>query len=59
MKHNILLWGTGDRAKRFIDNKYFDYCNILGFVDTYKKDFSFSNYPVYSPMEMKELIDKV
>ena len=38
MKNNILLWGPGQRAKKFIEKNFFATCNIIGFVDTYNNN---------------------
>ena len=59
MTHNILLWGTGERARNYIKAGYFKKCNILGCVDTYKKSDSFMDYKVYTLADMREIIESL
>ena len=59
MKYNIILWGTGERAKYRIKEGCFEECNIVGFIDTYKKEDSFMGYEVFTPEMLIEKIDKV
>lgn len=59
MKYNILIWGTGDRTKSYIERGYFSSCNIMGFVDSYKKNDEFMNCGVYFPEEINEKLSAV
>lgn len=59
MKYNILLWGTGERAKKILEKDLLKNCNILGIVDTFKKHDYFFNYKVYLPNEIKTMIDNI
>lgn len=58
MPYNILIWGTGSRAERYIEFEYFKKSKIIGFIDTYKFDFTFKGYHVYSTFALPELIVK-
>ena len=59
MKNTILIWGTGQRTKKYLNKAYFENCSVKGFVDTYKSEGVFMGYPVYSPNEISEIIDKI
>ena len=59
MKSKIILWGTGERAERFIKKNYFSECTIISFVDTYKKENSFMGYNIISPSKLKETIEQI
>lgn len=57
MKYSIFLWGIGERSQYFMQKKYFEKCEIAGFIDTYKNQEYFLGYKVYSPEElMKEIV---
>lgn len=45
-KYNVVIWGIGDRTKRYIKYNYFENCNIVGFVDTYMNNEIFQNVRV-------------
>ena len=59
MKHTILIWGTGGRAKKLLDRGCFDACETEGFVDTYQKGSDFMGRPVYRPEEAAEIMSYV
>lgn len=59
MIYNILLWGTGERARNYIRKQYFKNCNILGCVDTYKKLKIFMGYTVYTSTSICKIIESV
>ncbi len=59
MKHTILIWGTGERAKKLLDRGCFDACETEGFVDTYQKGSDFMGRPVYRPEEAAEIMSYV
>lgn len=48
----VLIWGTGKLTKKYMQYEYFTNCEIIGFVDSYKKDAFFMEYPVYEPSEI-------
>lgn len=56
MERTIILWGTGERARQFLERGYFKACRIYGFVDTYSKNESFLGYRVYAPEDLKEIL---
>lgn len=58
MKYNIILWGTGDRARRLVEEKFFDECNILGYVDTYKHSEYFMGCKVFSATDLKKVMEQ-
>lgn len=47
--YKILIWGTGDRARGYMQVRYFAACDIRGFIDTYSADTEYMGYPVYKP----------
>ncbi|WP_049946248.1 TylF/MycF/NovP-related O-methyltransferase [Butyrivibrio sp. WCD2001] len=48
---DVLVWGTGQLSWHIIN----DYTNgeIVGFIDTYKKEETFSGKPIYSPNKLE------
>lgn len=48
----ILIWGTGRLAARYMKFSYFAGYEIIGFVDSYKTDSQFMGYRVYRPEEI-------
>lgn len=48
----VLIWGTGKLVKRYMQYEYFVNCEIIGFVDSNKKDDLFMGYNVYEPSEI-------
>ena len=59
MKYNIFLWGTGERAKQRMEEGCFEECNIIGIVDTYKKENYFMGYEVFTPEMLVEKMAQV
>ena len=55
----IVLWGRGDRVKRYMKFNYFKNCEIVGFVDTYNFGSLFCEKIVFSPTHLTEIIDDV
>lgn len=51
----ILIWGTGKLAARYMKFDYFVGHEIIGFVDSYKKDAQFMEYKIYSPQDIGAL----
>ena len=51
----LLIWGTGNLAKQFIENKYNG--DIIGFIETKKSLDFFMNKPVYSCTEIPDNYD--
>lgn len=56
MKTKIALWGLGERLNRYMKFNYFDHCEILAMIDTYKKGQTFYDKPVYAPEALPELL---
>lgn len=54
----MIIWGTGIRTENCLDNNYFSSCDIVGFVDSYKTG-KFYGYQIYSPKELKNIIDEI
>lgn len=48
--NRLLIWGTGNFAKQFIENEYTG--EIIGFIETDKKKESFMGKPVYDSSEL-------
>lgn len=48
----ILIWGTGRLAARYMKFSYFAGYEIIGFVDSYKTDSQFMGYRVYRPEDI-------
>ena len=53
----VILWGTGDRAKRYMDFNYFENCEIIGFIDTYNYGNLYAGKKVFSPMYLMEVVN--
>lgn len=53
----MLIWGTGDLAKRFINNGF--YGEIIGFIETNKSTDSFKDKPVYGCRELPDNYDYI
>lgn len=53
----ILIWGTGDLAKEFIDRGYKG--ELVGFIETVKSKDMFMEKPVYSSQEIPEKYDYI
>ena len=53
---DVFIWGTGYHAQRMLAENAFKECNILGFIDTYKKQDIFNGYPVFFPNEISDKI---
>lgn len=56
MKSDILLWGTGERAKNIIEQNFLEKYHIVCFIDTYKKEDYFMGYRVFYPEELKNIM---
>lgn len=52
----ILIWGTGKIAARYLKYGFFCAHDIIGFVDTFKKNPVFEGYNVYSPSQIGGLL---
>lgn len=50
---DILIWGTGKLANRYLDNHYFAGHKIVGFIDTYAKEEQYKGYTVIRPQNIK------
>ena len=48
----VLIWGTGYHAQRMLLEDVFKECDIIGFIDTYKKQDVFNGYPVIIPKDI-------
>ena len=55
--YRILIWGTGKRAENYLLKNYFCNCEIIGFIDTYKKDDRFMQHKVFRPEDLPEIKD--
>ena len=53
----LLIWGTGNFAKRFIDNQYNG--EIIGFIESDKSKAFFMGEPVYDCHEIPEDYDYI
>ena len=53
----ILIWGTGNLARKFIENKYAG--EMIGFIETTKTKDTFMQKPVYSSDEIPEGYDYI
>lgn len=51
----LLVWGTGDYARQFMENQYRGGEDIIGFVETSKSKDVFMQKPVYSSNELPTL----
>lgn len=58
MKKKLVLWGCGERAKRYIEYKYFDKCEIVAIVDTYHKGEMFESFIINGIESVKKLLDQ-
>lgn len=55
----IILWGTGDRTERYIKFGYFDSCDIVAFIDSYKYGKTYFARKVYKPTYLKTIIGDI
>lgn len=55
----VILWGTGNKAKRYMDFNYFKNCEIIGFIDTYNYGNLYAGKKVFHPMYLTEIIDEI
>ena len=53
----LLIWGTGDTARQFIDNEYNG--EIIGFIETDKSCSTFMDKPVYGGHEIPDEYDYI
>lgn len=56
MKKSIIIWGVGERADIYMRHRYFQDCEIKGFVDSHKYGTVFWNKPVWRPIQLPELL---
>ncbi len=54
---NLLVWGTGNLAKRFIDNQYDG--EIIGFIETNKSKATYMGKPVYDSRKLPKNYDYI
>ena len=59
MKMKIAFWGVGERLNRYMQFNYFDNCEIVAFIDTYKKEETFYGVQVYAPNILPQIIDTI
>ncbi len=59
MNYKIIIWGTGERARKLVERKYFETCDIQGFVDTYKKEKSFLGYNVFDILDLPDSLKSI
>ena len=59
MNYKIIIWGTGERARKLVERKYFETCDIQGFVDTYKKEKSFLGYNVVDILDLPDSLKSI
>lgn len=57
-RYSLVLWGTGRRAKKCLEEGYLKDHKIIGFVDSYKQAKKFHGYPVYEPNSLNTLMIK-
>lgn len=55
--NKILIWGTGNYAKQFIENGYAG--EIIGFIETHKTKYEFLEMPVYRSDEIPSQFDYI
>lgn len=53
----LLIWGTGNLAKRFIENEY--HGELIGFIETHKSKDTYMGKPVYGYREMPKDFDYI
>ena len=55
--NKLLIWGTGNYARRFIENKYNG--EIIGFIETNKSSDTYMDKPVYDSREIPKEYDYI
>ena len=55
--NKLLIWGTGNLAKRFVENKYNG--EIIGFIETNKTKDLYMNRQVYDRWEIPKEYDYI
>lgn len=53
----LLIWGTGNLAKQFIENKYQG--EIIGFIETHKSNDTFMQKPIFDSLEIPKEYDYI
>lgn len=56
MKPEIIIWGTGERTRLYLDNGFFMQCEIKGFVDSAYDGTDFKGKRVWKPVDLPGLI---
>ena len=51
----VYIWGTGFQATKQMESDIYKECEIIGFIDSYKKDSTFFDYPVIEPCEIENI----
>lgn len=59
MSKNIIIWGTGERAGNYMKYGYFEGCQIIAFVDSYRFGTYFYNKKVHAPSELPGMLKDV
>lgn len=59
MKKKLILWGIGDRTDLYMKFDYFESCEIVAFIDSYKYGYEYYGIKVYSPDYVKQIIDDI
>lgn len=49
----LLIWGTGEFAKRFIENKY--HGEIIGFIETEKYSIFYAEAGIWKPRDSERI----
>ncbi len=52
----IVLWGVGRRTRRYMHFNFFENCEIVALVDTYKNGEKYLGKTIFSPTHLKDMV---
>ena len=55
----IVLWGVGRRTRRYMHFNFFENCEIVALVDTYKNGEKYLGKTIFSPTHLKDIINEI
>lgn len=59
MKTRIALWGVGDRTDIYMKFHYFEQCEIVAFIDTYRYGYQYYGIEVHAPGDLRQIIAEI
>lgn len=59
MEKRLVLWGVGDRTDLYMKFNYFESCEIVAFIDSFKYGYEYYGSKVYPPDYLKQIINDI